>query len=198
MLWGIVALNITVSLWALFENPSWLERYWLSPNLIDAQPYRLLTSTILHASILHLVMNMLALISMGAMAKRIGDLLFLLLYTGSALGGSVLVWRLSDPESATVGASGAIFGLFGALLFLGHSWKEVGGNLMVIIINLGLTFAIPQVSWQAHVGGLCTGAVLGLVTLPLIRHREKRRAENATPGVLGNEFAPRNTIERQR
>lgn len=104
VLWAIVILNTAISLWALFEDQSWLERYWLTPSLIDAQPYRLLTSTVLHANILHLVMNMLALLSMGATAKRIGGLLFLLLYTGSALGGSVLVWQLADPESATVGA----------------------------------------------------------------------------------------------
>jgi membrane associated rhomboid family serine protease len=78
-----------------------------------------------------------------------------------------MVFWLSQPNSATVGASGAIFGLFAAMFVVGRKLNtEVGGIAALIAINLVITFVVPGISWTGHVGGLITGAALaGAITL---------------------------------
>ena len=127
----------------------------------DGQWYRLITGGFLHAGLLHLGMNMFALWIIGqGLEPVIGRLRFVLVYMVALLGGSAGVMLLS-PDSPTVGASGAIFGMFGALLVVqlmrGISpWQS--GIVTLIVVNLLFTFAIPGISVGGHVGGLLTGA----------------------------------------
>ncbi|GAA3637353.1 rhomboid family intramembrane serine protease [Microbacterium awajiense] len=129
------------------------------------QPWRLLTVALVHASFWHLGLNMLALWLIGrSLEPLLGRWRFIVLYLLSALGGSVAVALLSFG-TPVVGASGAIFGLFGALLVIGrHLGANIAGIAIILGINLVIGF-IPgfNVSWQAHVGGLVAGALVAFV-----------------------------------
>ena len=129
------------------------------------QPWRLLTALLVHSGFIHLGLNMLALWMIGqSLEPLIGRAKFLTLYLVSGLAGSVGV-ALIAPNVATVGASGAIFGLMAALLVIGrHLGANVTGILVVLGINLVIGF-VPgfNVAWQAHVGGALIGALIGLV-----------------------------------
>lgn len=140
--------------------------WMLYPQLFGVfEPWRLLTATLVHAGFWHLGLNMLALWMIGrSLEPLLGRTRFVTLYLLSALGGSVAVALLSF-ETTVVGASGAIFGMFGALLVIG---RHIGANISGIAIILGINLVIGfipgfHVSWQAHVGGLVTGALVGFI-----------------------------------
>ena len=126
------------------------------------QYYRLLTAAFLHAGTFHLLSNMFALVTIGpALEQALGRARYLALYLVSALGGSTLSYLVSDQGTLGVGASGAIFGLFGAYYVV---VRRVGGDtgsiVTLLIINLVITFAVPIIDWRAHLGGLATGAAV--------------------------------------
>jgi membrane associated rhomboid family serine protease len=131
-------------------------------GVADGEYYRLLTAAFLHAGVFHVLMNMFALAQLGPVLEAaLGRLRFTVLYVLSALGGSVLSYLLSDPFQLGVGASGAIFGLFGAYYVV---VRRLGGEtrsiLTLLAINLVITFTIPIIDWRAHLGGLVVGAVV--------------------------------------
>jgi membrane associated rhomboid family serine protease len=132
-------------------------------GVAEGQYYRLVTSMFLHASFLHIAFNMWALWIVGRELEAVlGRTRYLTLYLLSGLGGSALAYLLAPANTVTVGASGAIFGLFGAMAVIGYRMKvDIRGIALVIGINLGITFTFSSViSWQAHVGGLVTGAAI--------------------------------------
>lgn len=156
----IPGFGLTVQRALLFWPPA------LYPEFTGTfEPWRLLTSALVHASFLHIGLNMLALWMIGrSLEPLLGRWRFLTLYVLGALGGSVAVTLLSF-SSFVVGASGAIFALFGALLVIGrHLGANIAGIAIVLGINLVIGF-IPgfNVSWQAHVGGLAAGLVVGFI-----------------------------------
>jgi membrane associated rhomboid family serine protease len=138
-------------------------------GVAHGEPYRLLTSAFLHAppnsglGVAHILFNMWALWMIGPQLEQVlGRARFLALYLLSALGGSVLLY-LVDPSQPAVGASGAIFGLFGAFFVVGRKLgAPTGGIVFLLVINLILTFAVPGISWQGHLGGLITGSLLAV------------------------------------
>lgn len=138
------------------------------------EPWRLLTVLLVHGGFFHLALNMLAVLMIGrSLEPLLGRWRFLVLYLLSGLGGSVGV-ALIAPGVSVVGASGAVFGLLGALLVIGrHIGANITGILIVLGINLVLGF-VPgfNVAWQAHVGGLVVGALIGLI---FARTRSVRR-----------------------
>jgi membrane associated rhomboid family serine protease len=149
------------------------------PAVADGQLYRLVTAAFLHYGATHLLLNMWALYVVGPPLEMwLGRLRFGLLYALAALGGSVLAYVLSPLNTATAGASGAIFGLFGATFVVGKRLAlDVRWVVAVIAINLVFTFLVPAVSsqlisWQAHVGGLVTG---GLVAAAYVYPPRERR-----------------------
>jgi len=140
------------------------------PFLGETEPWRFLTSAFLHSpsSLFHILFNMVALWSVGPFLEAsFGRWRFLALYLLSAIGGSVMFLLLATPYSASwftvlVGASGAVFGLFGAVLVvLRRVGRSAGGIVGVLLINAVLGFVLPGVAWQAHLGGLVVGAALG-------------------------------------
>lgn len=145
--------------------PGVYEQFVLWPRGIAVydEYYRLLTSAFLHADLMHIVFNMWALYVTGpALEQWLGRSRFIGLYFISALGGSVLVYQLTPIDTGTLGASGAIFGLFGATLVLARKLNfDVKWIIGLIVINLVITFVVPSISWQGHVGGLVTGAAVG-------------------------------------
>ena len=131
-------------------------------GVADGEYYRLLTAAFLHAGVFHVLLNMFALAQLGPVLEAaLGRLRFTALYVLSALGGSVLSYLMSDPLALGVGASGAIFGLFGAYYVV---VRRLGGETRSIVtllaVNLVITFAVPIIDWRAHLGGLATGAIV--------------------------------------
>ena len=131
-------------------------------GVADGQYYRLLTSAFLHANAFHLLTNMFALAMLGPQLEAaLGRSRYLLLYLLSAVGGSVLSFLVSPAGTIGVGASGAIFGLFGAYYVV---VRRLGGDtqqiVVLLVINLVITFAVPIIDWRAHLGGLVTGALI--------------------------------------
>lgn len=132
----------------------------------DGEWYRLLTSAFLHFGVAHIAFNMLALYFVGPpLEMALGRLRFGALYLLSALGGAALAYLLT-LNALTAGASGAVFGLFGATFVVGKKLNmDVRGVVAVIVLNLAFTFVFPlisgqNISWQGHIGGLITGAAV--------------------------------------
>jgi membrane associated rhomboid family serine protease len=132
--------------------------------------YRLFTSMFLHYGLLHLLMNMWALWVLGRLLEAVlGPARFLGLYLVSGLGGSVAVYLFGDQAAPTAGASGAIFGLFAALIVvLRRLRRSVAGVVPILVINLIFTFSVPGISIAGHLGGMVTGGVVaaGLAYAP--------------------------------
>lgn len=155
------------------------------PPLTVVEPWRMITSLFVHGSILHILFNMYSLFILGPELERmIGRWRFAVLFLLSGLGGSVAV-LLSAPNYVVIGASGAIFGLFGAYFVIA---RHLGGNsrqlVIVIVINLVIGFVVPGIAWQAHVGGLVVGALVAFV-LVRTRPRQKRLLQGVLlAGVL--------------
>lgn len=133
--------------------------------------WQIVTSAFTHADVMHIAFNMLALWFLGPQLERVyGWARFLGVYVVSALMASAFVMLLSNPWSATVGASGAVFGLMGAILLVAYKHK---GNVRTILIWLGANVVITVVgssfiSWQGHLGGFVGGvlAAAAIMYLP--------------------------------
>ncbi len=134
----------------------------------NLEPWRMITSVFVHSTglIFHVLLNMYTLWIFGQLLEGLlGRWRFLALYLISGLGGSIGVLWLSDPRVGVVGASGAIFGLMGAFLVI---QRRLGGQTTQLFVLLGINLVIGfvpgfNVAWQAHLGGLVTGALVGLV-----------------------------------
>lgn len=178
--WSLVAINVACYL-----------AEWIYPNVVNdfdmislarvgsfngpivgvanGQWYRLITSAFLHEPGLsgigptHIIFNMWALIVVGPSLERLlGRVRFLAVYLVSAFAGSVLFYLLAPPNGQALGASGAIFGLFGAWFVVSRRLRlDSRAIVFLIVINLVITFAFRgSIAWQAHVGGLVAGAAL--------------------------------------
>lgn len=173
---ALVAINVIVYLWEVvsgtrFDNSeSLLSHGALVGSYVVARGewWRIVTGAFMHGGLAHIALNMFALWQLGTFVEQmIGPARMLAIYS-IALFGSGLAVVFFSPNDVTVGASGAIFGLFGALLAIGVRLGKRGRGLIaqtvpILIINLVFTFAIPFISKAGHVGGLCTGFLAGLV-----------------------------------
>ena len=182
-----VLIGINVAVWVLILVTGWrnsplIDRLALLPRgglfnvgggqvaqvtgVADGAPWLLLTSMFAHVDIWHIGFNMLALYALGPQLElAIGRTRFLLLYFVSGLAASATVMWLSAPTSQTLGASGAVFGLMGALLVLA---VKVRGDVRTILTWVGINFLVTVVfasfiSWQGHLGGFVSGAVIGAI-----------------------------------
>jgi membrane associated rhomboid family serine protease len=165
--YALIAVNVLMFALQTVSPNLQSELVLRSPAVANGELYRLLTSAFLHYGLTHLLFNMYALFVVGPPLEAwLGRLRFTALYALSALGGSVLVYLLSPLNAATAGASGAVFGLFGASFVVGKRLNlDVRWVIGLIAINLAFTFVIPllggqNISWQGHIGGLVTGAVV--------------------------------------
>jgi membrane associated rhomboid family serine protease len=149
-----------------------LELHWYA-GVATGAPWQLVTSMFTHVQVFHIGFNMLALWFLGPQLELVlGRARFLALYLLSGLAGSAAVYWLSDQNTPTLGASGAIFGLMGALLVIAHKQRADVSQLLVWIgINAALTFFGSGISWQGHVGGFVGGVVLAYVLAYAPRER---------------------------
>lgn len=164
---------------------------WPPAVAVYGEFYRLVTSVFLHYGPTHLLLNMWALYVVGAALEVwLGRLRFTALYALSGLGGSVLVYLLSPLNSATAGASGAVFGLFAATFVVAKRLTlDVRWVAAVIVVNLIFTFVTPaisshQISWQGHVGGMVTGAAITAAYVYAPRERRDLVQAAATIAAL--------------
>jgi len=134
----------------------------IPPAVAHGEIYRLLTAAFLHYGILHIGFNMWALFVVGPPVEAaLGRWRYAAVYFLSGIGGSILTVAFAAPASQSAGASGAIFGLFGALYVLQRrSGISNVAILTTIGLNLVITFSIPNISWEGHVGGLITGTAM--------------------------------------
>jgi len=125
--------------------------------------WRLLTSAFLHEGTLHILFNMYALYLFGPLVESaLGVRRFIVTYLTMAIVASVFVYWLSDPRALTIGASGAIFGLFAmALVLLIRAKQDVSFLLVMLAINAVISLQ-GNISWQGHLGGFVAGIILGV------------------------------------
>jgi membrane associated rhomboid family serine protease len=143
-------------------------------GVAEGQWYRLLTSMFLHGGFIHIVFNMLSLWWIGGpLEAALGRVRYLALYVVSGLAGGALTYLLESPTRPSVGASGAIFGLFAATAVLMHRLNyDMRPVIALLAVNLVITFGVPGIAWQAHVGGLVAGAAIGYAMVHAPRRRK--------------------------
>jgi len=206
---GLIAINAIVFLAVIFSGASpltpdtmTLRRFGGTEGIYSlfVQQWRLLSSNYVHAGILHIALNMWGLWNLGELAERIFDRwVYFLMYTCCGVMGMVAAcWW--NPRVVTVGASGAIFGMAGALisaLYLGKlpvsrtATQSILRNLVVVIgFNLVYGFSSTNISNAAHIGGCVTGLSLGAILSPTLTAAPAKRqlwaaAVFAGIGVLG-------------
>jgi membrane associated rhomboid family serine protease len=140
---------------------------WDRDTVVDGvaqgQVWRLFTAGFLHYGIIHLLLNMWALWVLGREVERmVGRWRYLAVYLLSGLGGAVTAYAFGATNAAVAGASGSIFGLFGALFFFFRKLNlDPRGLILIIALNFGLGFVIPSISILGHLGGLVVGAATG-------------------------------------
>lgn len=170
--YAFMGLCIVSFLLQYVVGEAWEMALMFFPVLGDAEPWRFLTSAFLHSRggglPLHILFNMYALWVVGPhLELAFGRLRYVALLLLSAVGGSVFVTLLASPMSrdwftGVLGASGAVFGLFGAMLLVLRRLRLNATPILTILgINLVLGFVVPGISWQAHLGGLLVGLALG-------------------------------------
>ncbi len=137
----------------------------LGVGVAGDQWWRLVTAGFLHGSLMHLAFNMLALWVVGPNLEAVlGRTRFLALYLTSLVAGSAVSYAFSSPLGYSLGASGAVFGLFGAtIVVLRRMRRDAGPFVGIVAINLLLPLLVPNIDWRAHVGGLVAGAVVAAV-----------------------------------
>lgn len=170
----IMILTGVVFLAQLLPSLDLVHRLSFVPALVLEQPWRVLTVALVHEqpSPFHLLANMIGLFFFGSFVERaLGRWRFLVIYLLGTIGGSVMVLVLAKPFSVdwatnNIGASGAVFAIIGVLLVpTGKLDRNITGVVLFVALNFGYGFLVEGVSWQAHLGGLIAGFVLGCGTL---------------------------------
>jgi len=170
---GLITIICGFFLWQKLDT-NIINNYYLPP-LADMQSYgqwyRLLTVGLMHDQTselpLHLAFNMLALYSLGTQIETVlGRSRFLVIFFISLLAGSITSAYFLPFNGYSIGASGAVFGLFGATLVIYKKYgADLKGVLVTVGLNLAIGFTIPGIDWRAHVGGLLGGALAAKVLI---------------------------------
>ncbi len=189
----IMAICVVVYI-AQLASPRVTSSLMYAPLLGGDEPWRMITAAFVHSpagsgnitAVFHILMNMLALMFCGQYLEQLlGRARFLALYLVSALGGSVgyevYAGLIADPLqrdslwfTPTVGASGAVFGLFGALIVLNrHLGRDISQLMGLLVVNTLIPFFYPGIAWQAHVGGALVGAGIAGIIAALGRDRAR-------------------------
>ncbi|WP_055493934.1 rhomboid family intramembrane serine protease [Streptomyces sp. TP-A0356] len=180
----LIGVNLAVFLVQLSVGDRFTERFELLgqayvpllgsvEGVAQGQWYRLLTAMFLHGSYIHILFNMLSLWWIGApLEAALGRARYLALYFASGLAGSALTYLIAAPNQPSLGASGAIFGLFGATAVLMRRLRyDMRPVIALLVINLIFTFGWSNIAWQAHIGGLVAGVVVGYAMVHAPRER---------------------------
>ena len=185
---ALIAINVAVYLAEIASGPGGLSspgaafvtHYGLiGTSVAGGEWYRLLTGGFLHENFTHILFNMVALYFLGRLLEpAIGTTRFLFIYFASLFAGSLGALLLSGPHALTLGASGAIFGIFGAAFVIarGRGLDSVARVIGVILLfNLAFSVSDPYVSLGGHLGGLVAGVICAFAILAGERGRLGRR-----------------------
>jgi membrane associated rhomboid family serine protease len=205
----LITLNVLAFLWELYAGgPDVLGNFQSARSqhvLLEAalipvavlqygQWWRIITGAFMHGGLLHIGVNMLSLWFLGRFIEyALGPWRMLIVYMVSLVVSGLGVVYFSDPQTPTLGASGAIFGLFGALFAIGLKLGKPGmqlvrANIGILIVNLVITFTVPAISWQAHVAGLLAGFVLTFVIYAPPRRVAPVVVDSASGRTLESEY----------
>jgi membrane associated rhomboid family serine protease len=166
---GLSGGPVTTALWyaGVYGYPTGSAVHTVSGVFAGSfEPWRMLTSAFVHASLIHIALNMYTLWIFGIVLEpMLGRSRYAALFGLSAVAGSAGVYLLASPVEAVVGASGAIFGMMAALLII---QRHLGGQITQLLVLVGINLVISflpgmGIAWQAHVGGLVGGALVGLI-----------------------------------
>ncbi|MEM7270689.1 MAG: rhomboid family intramembrane serine protease, partial [Pseudomonadota bacterium] len=168
--------------WLVYRNLAFFDLYFEGVRNGEAVPSlfwaTFVSHAVLHGGMLHLFMNTAIFLSIGSiLARGLGPQRFLALYAVSAIGGALLFALISDTNGPLVGASGALFGFFGALKRWEWKWMAITGRrsqrfwgtiigLAVINVVLALSFQGAEIAWEAHLGGFIAGWLIAPVIAP--------------------------------
>lgn len=187
--WTIIGICTAVWFGEL-ASPTFFNDIILAPDLGRTEPWRFLTSAFAHATnIAHIGFNMLAVWMLRGLETFLGRWRYTALYLVSALGGSAVFVLLATPGSidwytGLVGASGAIFGLFGTLIVVYRHLRQPMTQLWIVLaINAFISFSVPGIAWQAHVGGFATGLAIGGIIIGEHRRVLGGHADRTALGV---------------
>jgi len=152
--------DILVSNFALF-----------APSVSTGQWWRLLTAGFLHGSILHLLFNVYILWVLGSQLESIlGKTKLVVIYFVSLIGGSIASFLFSPFGTYSIGASGAIFGLMGAMLVVGRKKRlDISQVAVLVVLNVVIGFVLSGIDWRAHLGGLAAGMITAGILMTLRR-----------------------------
>ena len=166
----LVAIYLGLQIYPNLEEDLFLfNRAILSDGQIhgvaEGEWWRLITAGFLHAGLMHLLFNCLALYTLGTPFEALyGRTRYAILLLISLVAGSYASITFNAENQVSVGASGAIFGLFGALLVVGRRLgADTRSTLTLLAINTAIAIAIPNIDWRAHLGGLVGGVVVATV-----------------------------------
>lgn len=159
---------------AMIAGGFWSPVLWHAQGVYPGQPVAMFFSYgLLHGGLIHLAMNMLSLVAVTRELSRFTSTASMaLIYLVSQVAAAALFAILAPDSGPMVGASGAVFGMAGALIVLAGKWRIARSMslrpiwravLMIGGLNIALTFLVPSIAWQAHLGGLLAGFVMGLV-----------------------------------
>lgn len=166
----IMIVTGVVFLAQLLPSLDLVHRLSFVPALVLDQPWRVLSVALVHEqpSPVHLLANMIGLFFFGSFVERaLGHWRFLIVYLLGTIGGSAMVLVLAKPFSQewvtnNIGASGAVFAIIGVVLVPTRRLdRNITGIVLFVVLNFGYGFLVAGVSWQAHLGGLIAGFVLG-------------------------------------
>jgi membrane associated rhomboid family serine protease len=190
----LVGINLVVYLAVLVAGERFVDQlvligYAFNPFLgevvgvADGEWYRLLTATVLHEEVWHILFNVLGLWVIGGIVEpELGRARYAALCLLSGLSGSTLAYLVAAPNQPSLGASGVVYGLIGAWVVLArrrrHDMRPV---ILFVALSLLMTFTRPGISWEAHVGGLVAGAV---ITYALV-HAPRARRQLVQYGACG-------------
>lgn len=177
----LIVLNLMVFLYGvLHSNDELINMFGNNYELVqNGEFYRLLTCMFVHADIMHILFNMIALYSIGPVVERYyGKSKFLLIYLVSGLLGSIFSGVFMTADSISIGASGAIFGLLGSICYFTYYYRATlqgilrGSIMPVIIINLVIGFLSSSIDLSAHIGGLIGGILISMAIGIGDKHRK--------------------------
>lgn len=182
---AIIGANIAVFVMNVFAGVAGAESFGMIPGMIaQGQWYRLITAAFLHGGFLHIAFNMYALYFLGPDLERFfGRFRFAVIYFLAAFGGGVATYYFSDVNTISVGASGAIFGLMGASIAVGHEVRaDIRQYVSLFAINVMIGFMSPGIDWRAHLGGAVAGALGAWI---MLRSQKLRNIAIEYVGILG-------------
>jgi membrane associated rhomboid family serine protease len=174
---------LTISLVVVYALQSLLGDFLIAnfalfaPSVSQGKWWLLITAGFLHGSILHLFFNAYILWVVGGQLESIvGSIRFGIIYFVSLLGGSIASYLFSPFGTYSVGASGAIFGLMGAMLVVGRKIRiDISQITTLVILNVVLGFVISGIDWRAHLGGLFAGALITWILFNATSLKDKTR-----------------------